>query len=1195
MFNKILKSVFGTKSERDLKKARPTIEAVNRFYLEYHTLSDHDLRYKTEQFRTRLADGENMDELLPEAFAALKELCRRLMGKTWSVCDIDTRWNMVPFDVQLMGAVVLHEGKIAEMATGEGKTLVATMPLYLNGMSGKAAHLVTVNDYLARRDSQWMGKIYEFMGLAVDCIQHDMDTQARKQAYRADITYGTNNEFGFDLLRDNMEKDKERRVQRHHNYAIVDEVDSILIDEARTPLIISGPVTDITDPRSTLSHATYLPRLYERGRRFVDILQMDGPLDRFTIHVKESTAMQEQYSSLRPAVERLAKEQVKLVNGMIADAERMLGAGQEYEAGIRLLAARRGSPKNRKLLKLMEDGDLRKLVERVEADFMREKRLHEIDQELFYSIDEKSNSVDLRERGRLLLERIYKPPAGRRPGRPGGPVDFKVRVERDGKRIDLAPETKRMLDDPEQMDILIERLYSVVLDKVSDDLSGDETEESGEGGAPEEKPDKGLAGGASQSLFVLPRFAEASQVIESNTDEILKDVLVNAAESGSDNGAPKEEITAFIDAWVARQEDVVSGIKAKLIDRLEDDYDDRGSRLHSIAQLLKAFSLFQKDVDYIVRDGTVLIVDQFTGRLMPGRRYSDGLHQALEAKEQVTVERETQTLATITIQNYFRLYDKLAGMTGTAETEASEFWEIYNLDVVVIPTNEPVRRVDYEDVIYLTQREKYIAIIDEIVRMHEMGRPVLVGTVTVEVSEVLSRMLKRKGIEHSVLNAKYHEQEARIVARAGEKGAVTIATNMAGRGTDIKLGEGIVKCELCCYKCSHGDCRTCPKSENTEEACVAEMPCGLHIVGTERHESRRIDRQLRGRSGRQGDPGSSRFYLSLEDDLMRLFGSDRLSGVISRLGIKEGEAIEHSLMTKQIERAQKRVEGNHFAVRKHLLEYDDVMNKQRGVIYAKRQKAVESTDISGDIKAYIHSVLDDRVTAHLPAGGDPEDWDLGGLRQALRKIFGDFIEIPEPFDYTDHETLRLDLIAAADEAYHRLLQEIGTENTERAEQRVFLDSIDVSWIHHLHQLDGLKADVRLRAYGQKDPLLEYKMEARDLFQDLLGKIEDRTVSLLFPEIVSGEWARAVRPVQILRTDYEANKPDIRPQPSGRMQPIGPAQPPPGRHPGPVEARPRPVGGRPRSKRHPVRVTAKVGRNDPCPCGSGKKFKKCCGR
>jgi preprotein translocase subunit SecA len=1194
MFNRVLKRVFGTKSERDLKKATPAIEAINRFYTEYHTLSDRDLRYRTEQFRDRLASGETPDDLIPEAFGAVKELCRRLVGKTWSVCDIDTQWNMVPFDVQLMGAIVLHEGKIAEMATGEGKTLVATMPLYLNAISGRGAHLVTVNDYLAKRDSQWMGKIYQLMGLIVECIQHDLTTEPRKNAYRADITYGTNNEFGFDYLRDNMEKDKDRRVQRRHNYAIVDEVDSILIDEARTPLIISGPVTDIGDAKSTLSHISYLPRLYERGRRFIDVIEMEGADDRFTLHAKESSATLEQYSSLKPVVNQMVKEQVRLVNQLLADAESKLAAEEEYEAGISLLSSRRGSPKNRKLMKLMEDGGLRKLVERVETDFMREKRLHVLDQQLYYSIDEKSNSVDLSERGRLFLEANYRPQTGGKTKKAVAAADLGVSLVSDDGTMDFSDGTKEMLTSEEKMDPLVEWIYSLVFEKVSEDTAADGETDS-DAASPEKNAARGSGAGCSRdSLFVLPSFAEASQIIESDTQDLLRQALVAGACSASGDGPGEKEVSSFVASWLQGQPKVVSGIKAKLGEKLEDDYDERGTRLHSIAQLLKAFSLFQKDVDYIVKDSAVLIVDQFTGRLMPGRRYSEGLHQALEAKEGVRVERETQTLATITIQNYFRLYEKLAGMTGTAETEASEFWEIYKLDVVVIPTNEPVRRVDYEDVIYLTQREKYTAIIDEIQRMHEMGRPVLVGTVSVEVSEVLSRMLKRKGIEHSVLNAKYHEQEARIVSKAGQKGAVTIATNMAGRGTDIKLGDGIVKCELCCYKCTGGDCSACPKAENMSEACLKEMPCGLHIIGTERHESRRIDRQLRGRSGRQGDPGSSRFYLSLEDDLMRLFGSDRLSGMISRLGIKEGEAIEHSLMTKQIGRAQKRVEGNNFGIRKHLLEYDDVMNRQRETIYAKRLRALESADISADMVEYIESVVDAKLEEYAPASAHSEDWNLRELAGNLRSTFGNFIEVTEPLEFSDRDALADTLAVAAREAYLNLVKELGTENTKRIERRVFLDSIDVSWIKHLHQLDGLKADVRLRVYGQKDPLVEYKMEAGKLFQELVAEIEDKTVSLLYPQVVRGEWARSMQPVHILRTDYEERKPDI-----GSRIAVGrpPAPPQAPGMPGPaaVAGGSRPMPGSAPLRRQPVKVAAKVGRNDPCPCGSGKKFKKCCGK
>ncbi|HVP56538.1 MAG TPA: preprotein translocase subunit SecA, partial [bacterium] len=1011
-----------------------------------------------------------------------------------------------------------------EMATGEGKTLVATMPLYLNALDGKGSHLVTVNDYLGKRDSQWMGKIYQLLGMVVGCTQHDMETRDRIQAYLAEITYGTNNEFGFDYLRDNMATRLEDRVQRGHNYAIVDEVDSILIDEARTPLIISGPVSVST----------------------------------------------QKFDVLRSGVEHLVREQVRLVNNMIAEAEKQAETSADFEAGADLLAAKRGAPKNKKLLKLMQDGQMRRLVDKVEHDLIRDKRLRDVDEELFFSIDERANNVDLSEKGRKLLERHIG--AGRF-GRSEGPrIAPDIRVVLDDGHLDFSLKTKKILPEDETLEFLAGKVYPMVI-----------AADSGE-----------------DSLFLLPDSALAFQRIDSEVAGFLKEIV--AAEAKSEGTAPvtKEEITAFAEAWLERTPALVAAIQMKLRARFEEDYAERSERLHNIAQLLKAYSLFEKDVDYVVKDGKVLIVDEFTGRLMPGRRYSDGLHQALEVKENVTVEQETQTFATITIQNYFRLYSRLAGMTGTAETEAAEFYQIYKLDVTVVPTNEPIRRIDYEDVIYLTRREKYNAIIDEIAKMHELGRPVLVGTVSVEVSEVLSRLLKRRAIPHSVLNAKYHEEEARIVARAGEPGAVTIATNMAGRGTDIKLGVDVVKCLECCYKCLRDSCSGCPKEAKTKDQCVAQMPCGLHIIGTERHESRRIDRQLRGRSGRQGDPGSSRFYLSLEDDLMRLFGSDRLSGVISRLGLREGEAIQHSLITRQIERAQRRVEVRNFDIRKHLLEYDDVMNKQREVIYAKRLMALESDDISSEMRNMITALVERKVDEHVPKGADREEWDLDGLKRDLEAIF------VWPFDLggtlgSSGQTLGDLVLETALAAYEAKQKEVGYELIKSIERNALLYVIDTKWRDHLYDLDSLKAGIGLRAYGQRDPLLEYKAEAFDLFVKMLEEIDNDAVSLIF----HGRWVRVPEEPPRQARRYREVKPDIvtsrEPEGTagaGMMRPGGRAE---GRGEAMAGARAAtgliergPGGGR-GPQGAPVAAGPKVGRNDPCPCGSGKKYKKCCGK
>jgi len=1051
MVANILTKVFGSKHERDAKRIRPIVEEINRFFQEYDSLSDDELKGKTEEFKQRIKDRtsvldeqldaikeefaqvkthglsederadvrshreslvqqmkdirneinkverEVLDEILPEAFAVVKQTCKRLCGKSWDVCGIQVEWNMVPYDVQLIGGVALHQGKITEMATGEGKTLVATMPMYLNALTGKGVHLITVNDYLAKRDSEWMGEIFKFLGLTVGCIQNEMDNEERKVRYKDHITYGTNNEFGFDYLRDNMAIRAEDRVQRGYNYAIVDEVDSVLIDEARTPLIISGPVSS-------------------------DVIQS--------------------YAEMRPMVEQLFRKQNTLVNKMVAEGEELLKQEKEYDAGVKLLTAQRGSPKNRRLVKLGKEPGIKKLIQKVELDFMRDKRLHELDDLLYFSIDEREHSINLNEMGRSVL-------------------------------------------------------------------------------SPED-----------QVLFVLPDITEGIHEIDSNeslsTDEKLKE---------------KEKLYKL--------------------------HAERSEKNHSISQLLKAFSLFEKDVEYVVQDGKVMIVDEFTGRLMPGRRYSDGLHQAIEAKEKVKVEGETQTFATITLQNFFRLYDKLAGMTGTAVTEAPEFWEIYKLDVLAIPTNEPVRRIDYDDMVYRTRREKYNAIIDEIVRCHESGRPVLVGTVSVETSETLSRMLKRKAIKHSVLNAKYHQQEAEIVSRAGLAGTVTIATNMAGRGTDIKLGESVVKDPRCRLITPERE-DACPQLE--ELKCNEDVPCGLRIIGTERHEARRIDRQLRGRSGRQGDPGSSRFFLSLEDDLMRLFGSDRIAAIMDRLGVEDGEVIRHSMVTKAIERAQKRVEAQNFSIRKHLLEYDDVMNQQREVIYDRRLAVLEGADLREDVLDLIKTVIDSKVDAHTDAATYPEAWDLAGLKQDLLKTF--LVDVK--FDQKDlnelkQEALREHLHKMARQIYDHKERMLGDELMRQLERYAMLRTIDDKWKEHLYDVDQLKTGIGLRAYGQRDPLIEYKKEAFGLFTQMLDAIDEETIGLIFKiQLEDRQKAKAREPEDQTRAVHKSTVgmgySDT--QPAEQVAP---------------------------GKRKPVKRTGKkIGRNDPCPCGSGKKYKKCCG-
>lgn len=1029
---KFLSKILGSKHEKDTKRLLPKVEEINRYVDEYRSFSDEQLKGKTTEFRSRvheaiaaieteiadlkvqlkprvLENGEELspeereeiyiqiedlekqfdekikltlDLLLPEAFALVKEACKRLVGQSWDVTGHKIVWDMVPFDVQLMGAIVLHEGKIAEMATGEGKTLVATMPLYLNALPGRGVHLVTVNDYLALRDNQWMGKIFELLGLTVGCIQSQMDSFQRRKQYECDITYGTNNEFGFDYLRDNMVVSREDLVQRGHHYAIVDEVDSVLVDEARTPLIISGPVR----------------------------------------------SEEHKYDEMKPRVERLVSAQRNFVNKLVADAEALLAEGKKEEAGVLLLRASRGLPNHKRLMKVFSEPEHKKLVQQTEYEYLREqaRRMHEIDDELYYSLDERNHTISLSEKGRELL----------------------------------------------------------------------------------------AGGGTDKDFFVLPDVGTEIALIDGDS-----------ALSVQQKQQKKDELNLL--------------------------YADRSDRIHTVTQLLRAYSLYEKDDEYVVtEEGKVMIVDEFTGRLLPGRRYSDGLHQAIEAKEGVKVERDMQTLATITLQNYFRLYKKLAGMTGTAETEAAEFFEIYKLDVVVAPTNKPMIRQDSDDVIYKTKREKYNAVIEEIEDLRKISRPVLVGTTSVEVSETLSRMLKRVGIPHNVLNAKHHQREAEIVAHAGLPGAVTIATNMAGRGTDIKLGSGIAQVG------------------------------GLHIIGTERHEARRIDRQLRGRSGRQGDPGSSRFYLSLEDDLMRLFGSDRIAGIMERLGLKEGEVIQHPMITRSVERAQKKVEENNFATRKRLLEYDNVMNHQREVIYARRHHALFGERLREDIFAMLEEFIGNLVEKHYEAG------EIEALQEELRAhILIDVHFTPEQWQKLGAAGVREEILAAAAAFYKRKEERLGSEQIAMLEKMVVLQVIDEKWKDHLREMDDLKEGIHLRAYGQKDPLLEYKGEAYRMFVELIELINTETLNLvfkLFPapmqEVPMRQRLHAPRPEEMTTTHrstigmgFQSNREPVSASKSGGQ---------------PQRGEPKP---------QPVRVGDKVGRNEPCPCGSGKKYKHCHGK
>ena len=1008
----IITKIFGTKHDRDVKKILPVVTEINEHFKGLAALSEDELKGKTEEFKKRLVEGETLDDILPEAFAVVKEACRRLCHTKWDVCGIEIEWNMVPYDVQLIGGVVLHQGKISEMATGEGKTLVATLPIYLNALSGKGVHLVTVNDYLAKRDSEWMGKIYEYLGLTIGCIQNDMDSAQRKIEYEKDITYGTNNEFGFDYLRDNMAQTAEDRVQRGYNYAIVDEVDSVLIDEARTPLIISGQVESMVHKR---------------------------------------------YAEMQPTVDMLVRKQTNLINEKIARAEKLLDtndAESQYEAGKLLLAAGRGAPKNKKYMKLVKEPGIQSLITRVESDFLRDKKSHEIDETLYYAIDEKEHSINLTDHGRSQFSR------------------------------------------------------------------------------------------EEQELFTIPDLTEVLSQIE------------------GDAGLSPEEKTAKTDE----------------IYRM---HAERSEKVHSISQLLKAYALFEKDVEYVIQDGKILIVDEFTGRLMPGRRYSDGLHQAIEAKERVKIEGESQTLATITLQNYFRMYDKLAGMTGTAETEAQELWDIYKLDVICIPTNETVRRIDSNDVIYRTRREKYNAIIDEIIDCYNAGQPVLVGTISVEVSETLSRMLKRSGIPHDVLNAKYHQMEAEIVAKAGQSKSVTIATNMAGRGTDIKLGSGVVKHSNCALLRPRPGQPPCPYID--ELNCYESTPCGLHIIGTERHESRRIDRQLRGRSGRQGDPGSSRFFLSLEDDLMRLFGSDRLGRIMDRLGVGEGEVITHGMVTKAIERAQKRVEMQNFSIRKHTLDYDDVMNAQREVIYDRRLAALERESIKEEVVELIDSVLHTFIDKYCPEKTYPEAWDLNNFKDDIRHTYLLNLEFKdEDIPALSPDALFEQVKKAVMTFYEQKERLYGNEIMRKLERYAVLMTIDRHWRDHMYEMDQLKTGIGLRAYGQRDPLVEYKREAYRLFAEMIETIDREIIGMVYKlQVNLPDKSREERRREARQKELVASHVDTVGMGFGSATQAEEANPM-------AEASKR---GKAKPIRHEGR---KVGPNDPCPCGSGKKYKKCHG-
>lgn len=1047
MLEKILRSLFGDKASKEINQYYPLVDDINEIYQGLAEYNDDQLRERVNQIRQEIAEKlqplreelaeieqryreepdeverarldndidrtkkelknltkSTLDSYLPEVFAIVKDTCRRLLGHKYDVRGHEVEWNMVPFDVQLIGGIALHDGKIAEMATGEGKTLVAVLPMFLNALVGRGVHLVTVNDYLATRDSEWMGPVYQFHGLSVGCITTGLDFDERKQAYSCDITYGMNSEYGFDYLRDNMAVSADQLVQRDFYYAIVDEVDSILIDEARTPLIISGAIA----------------------------------LDKNF------------YPELKPAIQQLVSMQNSLVQKILTeireDTKEEKSNPDIERLGRNLLLVQRAAPKNKAFNKLMQEGELKKLVSDTEGIYLRDKKMHVLDNDLFYVVEEKQNSVDLCDKGR----------------------DFLSRADKD--------------------------------------------------------------------LFLVE-----------SLDEVLAQVDNDETLSVEQKAIKKEKVTnAFM---------------------------DKSERLHNINQLLRAYSLFENNVEYVILDNKVVIVDEFTGRQMPGRRFSDGLHQALEAKENVTIEAGTQTLATVTLQNYFRMYEKLAGMTGTAVTEEGEFMEIYKLGVTAIPTNVPVTRIDHDDVIYLTKNEKYQAIIDEIAYWHDKKKPVLVGTVSVEVSEVISRLLRRKNITHNVLNAKYHEKEAEIIADAGQPGAVTIATNMAGRGTDIKLGKSVVT-------------EPSEKYRNLSRSITEENPYGipldgLHVIGSERHESRRIDRQLRGRAGRQGDPGTSRFYLSLEDDLMRLFGSDRMAPMMIKMGIKPGDAIRHPWMTKAVERAQKRVEEHNFEIRKNLLKYDEVMNQQREVIYSYRRNVLKGFSMKNETLEMMEDTIDYVVDMHIPDGTYPEEWNLDRLCSWFKNSLNVIIT-PEQLQ-SDHMTkanLIDELKELAHLAYREKEKRVGEDMMRDIERRSLLEVVDNEWRDHLHEMDLLKDGIYLRSYANKDPLIEYKKESFDLFQSLITRIQENVTKKVFTTYILSQ-AQLKSMLQNANMSHSELNAFLHAQEAMEQENL--------KHPMPPEA----MADAP--KQRPVTAQPKVGRNDPCPCGSGKKYKKCCGK
>ena len=917
IFKNIINKVFGSKSEKDLKAIRPIVEEINVEFSKLKNISDEELKSNFNKVVYGLSDliksnkesliknkvnpekideelytleQDYLNENLVKVYALVKDAARRISDKEYNVMGQRLEWKMVHYDVQLIGGIALHNGKIAEMKTGEGKTLVSTLPIILNAITKRGVHIITVNDYLAERDSQWMSPLYNFLGLSVGCILNQMDNETRKEMYNKDITYGTNSQFGFDYLRDNMAVSADMQVQRGHSFAIVDEVDSVLIDEARTPLIISGQINSDTN---------------------------------------------EQYTQWRSSVESLIKKQNQYVTTLISDVEDLLESDKK-EAGKKLLLAQRGAPKNKRLAKLFQIQGTKQLSHQVESEYIRDKKIQELDEELYFSIDEKNNIIDLSDKGREFLS-------------PSEPENF-----------------------------------------------------------------------------VIPDIGDGFHKIEqSNTDS----------------------------KKIAQEKEQLQSLHA-----------DRSEKIHTINQLLRAYSLFEKDNEYIVQDGKVLIVDQHTGRVMHGRQFSDGMHQAIEAKEKVAIQRETQTVATITIQNYFRMYEKLAGMTGTASTEAPEFMQIYKLDVLEIPTNESIKRIDYEDLIYKTRKEKYSAVIERIRELSNTGQPILVGTTSVEESETLSKMLKMAKLQHNVLNAKQHQSEAEIVARAGMQNSITISTNMAGRGTDIKLGQGV------------------------------EELGGLFILGTGRHESRRIDLQLRGRAGRQGDKGGSVFYLSLEDNLMRLFGSDRISKVMDTMGIKEGEVITHSMVTKSIERAQKKIEAMNFGSRKNLIEYDDVMNYQREIVYNRRTYSLHEEDISDELNEIIKEYIDD-ILDEFCSSSSNINWNFDGLNNELLNIFALDMKIDE--NSGNLNDLKQSIIDGTKAVLNFKEENFDLKMFNDFKKFIILRTIDQKWQDHLYMMDQLREGINLRAYGQKNPLIEYKQEGFAMFESMMVETNKETLKRIF--------------------------------------------------------------------------------------------------